>query len=446
MKKTFFIILSFAIAISCSETLRPDFDNIGINQQQEISAPDYHIGLETALESLDEFFDAMDGTKSTSDRIRIADVIRLGRQPGTTVKSTESTDTSTILYVVNFEDDAGYAVLAADSRLPVDIYAVTEKGRADRNDLSSSDCNGETFNPLAIIHASAASIINVSDSLIKDPDADYPKHPILNDTLRDIWAGEWVITRWGPWTTSINYPAMLMTQWGQGSPYKDMTGAQYAGCGVTAVAQMMAYNQYPPLLDGISLPYYILRKMQHISINSAYADDVAVLFKHIFIGCKAKSYGEDGTLVWPKNIVTYLENLGYKNVDIYKNPSKFNTSLVYNSIIKGYPAIITAVNSDTDLGDIITGNGDAHTWVIDGYVKQARHGEKVGEKTGQSYGGTGESREFVHCNWGWNGNYDGYFYPGIFNENKPAPYRDQTKSSQGTGSYERFYRIITYNL
>ena len=147
MKKTFFIILSFAVAISCSEALRPDFDNIGINQQQEISAPDYHIGLETALESLDEFFDAMDGTKSTSDRIRIADVIRLGRQPGTTVKSTESTDTSTILYVVNFEDDAGYAVLAADSRLPVDIYAVTEKGRADpaRNNSRIRGLNHQRF-------------------------------------------------------------------------------------------------------------------------------------------------------------------------------------------------------------------------------------------------------------------------------------------------------------
>ena len=131
MKKPFFIILSFVVAISCSETLRPDSDNVGICRQQEISAPDYHISLETALESLDGFFDAMDGTKSTSDRIRIADTIRLGRQPGTTVKSIESTDTSTILYVVNFEDDAGYAVLAADSRLPVDIYAVTEKGRAD---------------------------------------------------------------------------------------------------------------------------------------------------------------------------------------------------------------------------------------------------------------------------------------------------------------------------
>lgn len=434
MKKTFFIILSFAIAISCSETLRPDFDNIGINQQQEISAPDYHIGLETALESLDEFFDAMDGTKSTSDRIRIADVIRLGRQPGTTVKSTESTDTSTILYVVNFEDDAGYAVLAADSRLPVDIYAVTEKGRADRNDLSSSDCNGETFNPLAIIHASAASIINVSDSLIKDPDADYPKYPILNDTLRDIWAGEWVITRWGPWTTSINYPAMLMTQWGQGSPYKDMTGAQYAGCGVTAVAQMMAYNQYPPLLDGERIPYDILREMKHVYTNSNYADDVAVLFKHIFIGCKAKPYGEDGTLVWPKNIVTYLENLGYKNVDIYKNPSKFNTSLVYNSIVKGYPVLVTA----------ITDEFAGHTWVIDGYLKQVREGRKVGEESGDFHGTVGESREFVHCNWGKSGDNDGYFYPGVFESKKPAII--PTTKGESDGYYRLFYRIITYEI
>lgn len=434
MKKTFFIILSFAIAISCSETLRPDFDNIGINQQQEISAPDYHIGLETALESLDEFFDAMDGTKSTSDRIRIADVIRLGRQPGTTVKSTESTDTSTILYVVNFEDDAGYAVLAADSRLPVDIYAVTEKGRADRNDLSSSDCNGETFNPLAIIHASAASIINVSDSLIKDPDADYPKYPILNDTLRDIWAGEWVITRWGPWTTSINYPAMLMTQWGQGSPYKDMTGAQYAGCGVTAVAQMMTYNQYPPLLDGERIPYDILREMKYVYTNSNYADDVAVLFKHIFIGCKAKSYGEDGTLVWPKNIVTYLENLGYKNVDIYKNPSKFNTSLVYNSIAKGYPVLVTA----------ITDEFAGHTWVIDGYLKQVREGRKVGEESGDFHGTVGESREFVHCNWGKSGDNDGYFYPGVFESKKPAII--PTTKGESDGYYRLFYRIITYEI
>ena len=167
MKKPFFIILSFVVAISCSETLRPDSDNVGICRQQEISAPDYHISLETALESLDGFFDAMDGTKSTSDRIRIADTIRLGRQPGTTVKSIESTDTSTILYVVNFEDDAGYAVLAADSRLPVDIY------------------------PLNLIYTSSCNILTFTDSLgDSSPRTDTDPTIFIGDTLKDIWAGE----------------------------------------------------------------------------------------------------------------------------------------------------------------------------------------------------------------------------------------------------------------
>ena len=110
---------------------------------------------------------------------------------------------------------------------------------------------------------------------------------------------------------------------------------------------------------------------------------------------------------------------------------------IYKSIEKGYPAIVSALDANTLKG---------HTWIVDGHIKQIREGRKVGEESGDFHGTVGESREFVHCNWGWNGNYDGYFYPGIFNENKPAPYRDQTKSSQGTGSYERFYRIITYNL
>lgn len=434
MKKTFFIILSFATAISCSETLRPDSDNIRINQQQEISVPDYHIGLENALESLDGFIAAIDGTKSGTLESRIANIIRLGRQPGAVLKSEDDTDTSTLLYIVNFKDSAGYAVLAADSRLPTDIYALTETGNADEDDFfSGQDGPEEDFNPLGMIYRSALhGNFNTGrdTTIIPFPDPTIP----IGDSLPNIYVGEWVITQWGPWNMSINYPAMLMTQWGQGSPYKDMTGAQYAGCGVTAVAQMMAYNQYPPLLDGERIPYDILREMKHVYTNSNYADDVAVLFKHIFIGCKAKPYGEDGTLVWPKNIVTYLENLGYKNVDIYKNPSKFNTSLVYNSIVKGYPVLVTA----------ITDEFAGHTWVIDGYLKQVREGRKVGEESGDFHGTVGESREFVHCNWGKSGDNDGYFYPGVFESKKPAII--PTTKGESDGYYRLFYRIITYEI
>lgn len=435
MKKTFFIILSFAAAISCSETLRPDSDNnVAISRQQETSTPNYHIGLETALESLDEFIATMDGTKSNSDRIRIADVLRFGRHPGTTVKSTESTDTSTILYVVNFEDDAGYAVLAADSRLPVDVYAVTEKGRVDRNDLYP-DQDGE-FNPLALIHASAAGHLHVTDSLGFGPNEDqFPKlHPF--DTLLDIWDGEWVITQWGPWNTIINRPAMLMTQWEQGSPYKDKTGAKDAGCTVVAVAQMMAYNQYPTHLDGVKMPFDILRTMQHISTISAYADDVARLYADIFFDCGAISFGEMGTLLWPKDVVPYLEKLGYSNVKLHKNDSKCDMNKIHISVDKGYPAIVSALDANTLKG---------HTWIVDGHIKQARQGRKVGEKSGDFYGNINEIREYVHCNWGWSGKDDGYYYSGIFNTEKPV-YKNPTTKSNEESNFKSFFRIITYEL
>lgn len=436
MKTTFFIILSFAVAISCSETLRPDSDNIRINQQQEISAPDYHIGLENALESLDGFIAAIDGTKSGTLESRIANIIRLGRQPGAVLKSEDDTDMSTLLYIVNFKDSAGYAVLAADSRLPTDIYALTEAGNADEEDfLSGQDGAEEDFNPLDLIYRSAlhGNISTGRDTtLIPFPDPTIP----IGDTLQNIYIGEWVITQWGPWNTIINRPAMLMTQWGQGSPYKDKTGAKDAGCTVVAVAQMMAYNQYPTHLDGVKMPFDILRTMQHISTISAYADDVARLYADIFFDCGAISFGEMGTLLWPKDVVPYLEKLGYSNVKLYKNDSKCDMNKIHISVDKGYPAIVSALDANTLKG---------HTWIVDGHIKQARQGRKVGEKSGDFYGNINEIREYVHCNWGWSGKDDGYYYSGIFNTEKPV-YKNPTTKSNEESNFKSFFRIITYEL
>ena len=412
MKKTIFTIITVAAVISCSKNLEPDIpDN---NLPPDTVVPYYHISLENALESLDAFAASINKTKSASDEIRITDVIRLRKLPEAYVKSDEDTDTSTLLYIVNFEDDAGYAVLAADSRLPVDIYAVTEKGRAD-----ASSCNILTFTD------------SLGDS---SPRTDTDPIIPIGDTLNDIWAGEWAIIEWGNWKTTDEVPAMLMTQWGQGSPYKDMTGAQYAGCGVTAVAQMLAYNQYPALLDDMRIPYDTLRKMKHVYTNSAYADDVAALFKHIFLGCKAKPYGEDGTLVWPKNIAPYLKELGYKNVDIYRHPSKCNNEIVYASLDKGYPVLITAT----------TDNFHGHTWVIDGYMKQFRSGSSIGVKTGRNYGTKYEYRDLMHCNWGKSGENNGYYYAGIFESYEPAVI--PTTKGESDGYYKSFYRIITYEI
>lgn len=429
MKKILFTTITMAIVLSCSKTLEPDItDNDA--RPSDTAVPHYNITLETALQSLDGFFASINEDKSVPDEINIAEVIRLNRSPWTTVKSDEDTDTSALLYIVNFENDAGYAVLAADSRLPTDIYALTENGRADESDFLSTPDGCGDFNPLNLIYKSALGPFTDCDTSILLP----PVPPIqVGDTLQKL-EGEWVVTHWGNWKTTEEVPAMLMTQWGQGSPYKDLTGAQYAGCGVTAVAQMMTYNQYPALLDDIKVPYDTLRKMKHVYTNSDYADDVAALFAHIFHGCKAKSYGGDGTLVWPKNITPYLKELGYKNVDIYRHPSKCNNEIVYASLDKGYPVLITAT----------TDNLNGHTWVIDGYMKQFRSGSKIGMKTGRNYGTKYEYRDLMHCNWGKSGENNGYYYAGIFESYEPAVI--PTTKGESDGYYKSFYRIITYEI
>lgn len=441
MKKIFLVIMTLSVLFSCSKEILQNDSSVGGEIFSEEMGSPYRISLEDALNSLDEFLGTIETKSSNTERKRISDVLYIKQDKPVDTKSED--DTSCVLYVVNFEDEQGYAVLSADTRLPVDIYAVTETGSAEEQDFYVS--SQDEFNVLNLIYQSASGNIPAVDTTVKDPEI----IPILppEEGGQEPPEGEWVVTRWGPWYDLEAYQKMLITQWGQGAPYKDLTGADYAGCTVVAVAQVMAYNQYPSHLNDIRMPFDTLRNMRTVSLSSVYADSVALLFNDIYQDCGAKDYGESGSLLWPKDVVPYLERIGYKNVKLHRNPTKFELDIVYNSVTDGYPVIVSALNSDTGLGDVLKGDANSHTWVIDGYVKQMRTGRKEGEKTGQYYGSKSETREFVHCNWGWDGDYDGYFYPGIFSKNEPAPYSAGVQlQSQGGDNYKYFYRIITYTL
>lgn len=133
----------------------------------------------------------------------------------------------------------------------------------------------------------------------------------------------------------------------------------------------------------------------------------------------------------------YLTQLGYANVELYKSADYYPSSRINNSILNGYPVIMSGIRWSPF---------KAHTWVIDGYIKQIRYGIKVGEKTGKVYGERHETREFIHCNWGWDGNHDGYFYPGVFDTSKPASYQENGEAPSGDKHYSYPIRIITYTI
>lgn len=75
-------------------------------------------------------------------------------------------------------------------------------------------------------------------------------------------------------------------------------------------------------------------------------------------------------------------------------------------------------------------------WVIDGYLSQYKYipmliiDQIVLVRT---------SREMVHCNWGWGGSFDGYFYSSVFDTSKRV-IMNQTRSDY------RYGQVMVINI
>lgn len=81
-----------------------------------------------------------------------------------------------------------------------------------------------------------------------------------------------------------------------------------------------------------------------------------------------------------------------------------------------------------------------HAWVIDGYHKEIEKWYYADDntlyKTVTNY--------YVHCNWGWNGDLDGWFTSGLFDTTKEKEYDSENNSSYHR-NYSWWRRVITYD-
>ena len=102
----------------------------------------------------------------------------------------------------------------------------------------------------------------------------------------------------------------------------------------------------------------------------------------------------------------------------------YDEDLVIKSLENKCPVFMSAI------AKVFSG----HAWVIDGYMKRKRVA---------STGTISERQTLVHCNWGWNGNCNGYFTSGVFKTN-------EAKISDGFGQtadnkYWHAFNTITYD-
>jgi hypothetical protein len=312
----------------------------------------------------------------------------------------------TLLYVVNFAKEKGWAIIA-NNAFYNGIVAMADNGSFQPiRDLANP---GIKIFLQGCIQALCNHNMTV-DSLPEDFLASLTVDPSLSSAEADD----------SEWETVGSYAPTINAEWGQGSPYNTYcftpTGEQaLAGCGPIAVAQLLTYYQYPTTINGYSIPWASIGKY---STPRERTLECARAISEIGKQMNA-TYTTTSTGVKPDSIPNFLKRYGYKvqTSDSFVDLRGINSLSVYGPFLTG------GFHYDQTSNLVTSG----HVWVIDGALVQYR-------KTESSSG----YRFLFHCNWGWEGSCNGYFLASAFD-----PYSD---GLTGSSNFYFNYKIRMYDL
>jgi len=372
----------------------------------------------------------------------------------------------TVAYVFNFGNDEGFAIISADTRIEAPILGYTGSGtlgtETDNPGLGIFLEGAEDY----ILH-SIAEAEHKRDSLIGiimaklnlENESETKAVTTKTMTFTNMRMTQIIDTR-----TTARVSPLLPVQWGQGEPFNQTIptlcpsrndGRAPTGCIATAVAQIMAYWQYPANIDGKTINWTELNK--YTGYPNAYDNvrgktdvwsatfrtEVAYLMERIGKHTKMKwECGGSGTT--PDEAITYLNKLGYR-VAVWPTEYNYNTTLLM--LNNRVPVLVGGYSSRTAnkfLGITMSYTyGGGHRWVVDGFLNQTQYitttVELIDKSTGKvldrATSSSTNSYSYLHNNWGGSGSYNGYFLAGCFDMLSSERLASGTKGSEKNYQY-----------
>lgn len=436
------------------------------------------VPVEVALDELHAVLAEIDGPATRAgDGRRVGNVITVkadGVLPAT--RSAEASDVEDLVYIANFENGEGYAILGADDRL-APVIAITETGSLTPEEFAAvarGEYDGSEAPPVF------PGVVNYALGLGGgglgggggiggggiggggigggDGGGNLPFNPGDIDTGGGLPPTQ-TTTRYGAWTTLMKRGPYLPMKWAQGWPYNvylTRGDGQYnlVGCVAVALGQIIAVNYYNIYKNTdpstIPMQYVGGKKIDWKTIFSEmekYKSNNSRTYRSISVGSNAVAYFLWGVGVEAKTEYGIKESSS--NIDnahhVLRYMSFQNVTKYYYYGSRAYEMIV-----DRELPMYIRGSdsGEGHAWVLDGALKQERLVETVSLQYGV-VSSRKESRILYHCNFGWAGKCDGYYTEnGVLEpRNKPLE-REDYEITPGTENYyfttER--RVLYYNL
>ena len=264
MRKINFLLISFVVSMIVSSCVKGDL--VGSKSGISPLSPTEESNLITYEEAQKEVVDLLDfldtKTRSNTGR-RIANGFKSNLGSETTRSDDKGEEMP--VYVFNFEDNNGFAIVSGDNRVG-SVLALTENG----NIYEGMEVN----NPGLAIFLERLEVyyketINASQSEDANSTSgtgnSVPSYTRSSETGIDIGCQQPV----SRWVNDAVYGTIIPAKWGQGAPYNDKCPHQdKAGCVPVAVAQIMYHHGYPASYNGHTFDWNEMRK--HID-----SDDIA---------------------------------------------------------------------------------------------------------------------------------------------------------------------------
>lgn len=355
------------------------------------------------------------------------------------VSNSTRSGSDTLLYIVEYTGNDGFAIISARKDVEP-ILAVIDQGDYTSEQTSTNQSFQNVFIKI-MDYASKTSptVIKYSSTV--------PPHPELQPGYYDTISP-------GP-----KKEPLVKVSWGQEWPEGIYCPNKIAGCGPIAAAQIMSAMKKPTSIsysfNEIDISYEtiewnnIVKHKKNRFIYSACSSNFceATDEVHKTIARIARQIGEmshatyimnpPATSTYALNVVNTITSLtgidvvseGNTPLSLYKT---LNSSLSHlSTVTHDKVAYVRGTNTISSDGTY-NRDGSGHAWVADGTWELGltiRYWN-IAATTDPSQPSImtptiiRESAKYIHFNWGWNGNCNGYFLVDVLNPNKAYEYDD----------------------
>ena len=413
-----FLMFGIAIIVSSCSSMDEPISSFPTEDKTEV----YKVTVEEAEEAVTDFLSQMDLgdgdlSRSGSTMREIADVQAI-RNTSVISRSTDIAGIDTLMYIVNFKDDEGFAIVGADKRTE-SIIALVETGTFSLDSLQEGTDEG------------LLSFIDDAIQMELNDIKNYEYRPTSRSLVTNGY------------TISSYYKPILHTRWDQGGIYGKYCPNNLAGCAIIATAQILSHFQtigqvnwsYNGSGGSATLHWdkIISDCKKHngkLTASDSYAsgDEIAHLVRYLGIALDA-NYKKGSTGCGESKAIDWFNKWGGLKASKLKD---YNEAAIVNAIKGGNPVYARGNSGKKKVLGIRVGWKGGHAWVYDGMLTASKDNK---------------TSTFVHCNWGWDGRNNGYYISKAFDTNAGAIIYESPGDFQisGTSNYKYHlqYSIIT---